>query len=288
MVPMMNDDREPQTEPAASTSDSDGDVPVWEVPPEVLPNLDELVIEDDQPVDNQYVEKQQRLLTEPLYSSWAGTEDGRPFRALSNVGLFYARGRRPLVPDAMLSLRTPPLGDMRLRENRSYFVWIVGKVPEVVIEIVSDRSGGEATYKLREYAAMGVLYYIIYDPQEYLGQGVLRAFALREGSYEPIDCSWLPAVGLGLILWRGAYEGVEETWLRWCDQDGQVIATGRERSEQERQQAEEARRQAEEAQRQAEEAQRQTEEAHRQAEQERQRAERLAAQLRALGIDPSA
>jgi hypothetical protein len=48
------------------------------VPPEVLdpadiaPNIDHIVTEDDAPVDNIFSEKQQRLLTESLYSSWPG------------------------------------------------------------------------------------------------------------------------------------------------------------------------------------------------------------------------
>ena len=40
--------------------------------PDVAPNIDDLVTEDDTPVDNLPSEKQQRLLTEPLYSSWSG------------------------------------------------------------------------------------------------------------------------------------------------------------------------------------------------------------------------
>jgi hypothetical protein len=53
--------------------------------PEIRPPLDDLVTEDDTPVDNMFSEKQQRLLTEPLYSSW---DAGRPFLATANVGLF--------------------------------------------------------------------------------------------------------------------------------------------------------------------------------------------------------
>ena len=36
------------------------------------PDLSALVTEDDTPVDNIYSEKQQRLLTEPLFSGWGG------------------------------------------------------------------------------------------------------------------------------------------------------------------------------------------------------------------------
>src|SRR5207244_12679580 len=68
--------------------------------PTVVPNLDELVTEDGAPVENIYAEKQYRLLTEPLYSSWTGPGEGRPFLALTNVGWFYASKQPPLVPDA--------------------------------------------------------------------------------------------------------------------------------------------------------------------------------------------
>lgn len=55
--------------------------------PAVRPCLDHIVTEDDTPKDNIFSEKQQRLLTEPLYSSW---DPGRLFLATANVGLFYA------------------------------------------------------------------------------------------------------------------------------------------------------------------------------------------------------
>ena len=66
--------------------------------------VEHIVTEDDEPVDNLYSEKQQRLLTEPLYSSWsppagqADTAVPRPFLAAANVGLFAAVSRPPLVP----------------------------------------------------------------------------------------------------------------------------------------------------------------------------------------------
>ncbi len=229
-------------------------------PEEVIPNLDDLVIEDGKPVDNIFVEKQQRLLTEPLYSSWAGPGEGRPFLALSNVGVFYAPKQPPLVPDALLSLDVRLGEDISLRENRSYFVWVLGKVPDVAIEIVSDRRGGEMTHKLRDYARIGVTFYVVFDPHGHLGDDMVRAFGLVRGKYEPTDMSWMPEVGLGLVLWQGTYEGVEDRWLRWCDREGRVIPTGAERAEQVRQQID----------------------------QERQHRERLEAQLRALGHEPSA
>ena len=40
------------------------------LPDDLLPDVSHLVTEDDEPLDNLPSEKQQRLLTETLYSSW--------------------------------------------------------------------------------------------------------------------------------------------------------------------------------------------------------------------------
>jgi hypothetical protein len=45
---------------------------------DTVPDIHGLITEDDTPVDNLPSEKQQRLLTEPLYSAWAGPGAGRP------------------------------------------------------------------------------------------------------------------------------------------------------------------------------------------------------------------
>ena len=156
----------------------------------------------------------------------------------SNVGLFYAWRQSPLCPDIMLALDVRWGDDLSIRENRSYFAWIRNKVPDVVIETVSDQTGDEDTYKLSQYANWGIPYYVIFDPEEHLGKGVLRAFVLHGGVYEPTAAALFPTVGLGLTLWSGEYEGQKGEWLRWHDRDGRLILTGHERAEQERQRAE--------------------------------------------------
>lgn len=176
-----------------------------EIDPEVIPNLEELVIEDGKPIESIFAEKQYRLLTNPLYVSWK--PEGHTFMALSNVGLFYASKQPPLVPDVMLSLDVSLGQGLTSRENLSYFAWIIGKPPDVVIEFVSDRRGSEEDYKMEEYAKIGVRYYVIFDPQDRLKHGVLRALRLRDEDYQAMDPSWLPRVGLGLKLWDGEFEG---------------------------------------------------------------------------------
>ena len=250
--------------------------------------MENLVTEDDTPVDNILSEKQQRLLTEPLYSAWAGPDkcapEHRGFLALANVGLFYALRQPPLVPDVMLALDIPGLGpDLSQKGNRSYFVWVQdGKSPAVVVEIVSNQEGGEDGEKLRKYEAIGIPYYVIFDPWRLLSDRMLRIYQFAGASQGYIEQvgGLLDAVGLGLTLWQGEYEGTETLWLRWTDREGRLIPTGAEWARQELQRAEESARQADqERQRADQERQRATE--------AEQRAERLAARLRELGIEPN-
>jgi Uma2 family endonuclease len=117
------------------------------VPVIETPDIAQLVTEDDTPVDNLPSEKQQRLLVEPLYSSW---DAGRPFLAASNVGIFSAVNRPPVVPDMFLSLDVQVAEDWWARQHRSYFLWEFGKPPDLVVEIVSNMEGEETGRKFYE------------------------------------------------------------------------------------------------------------------------------------------
>jgi len=244
------------------------------VPPEAMPQVDHLITEDDTPVDNIFSEKQQRLLTEPLYTSWVQAgEEPRPFVAFANVGLFYTPRNPALVPDVLLSMDVALPEDIWTKGKRSYFVWEYGKPPDMVIEIVSDTRGGDDSRKLDEYARMSIWYYVAFDPQEHLKQGKLRIYELTaDGGYVPREARWFERIGLGLTLWQGTYENREDEWLRWCNHDGQLILTGKEKAEQEQQRAEQEQQRAEQE--------------HQRAELEYKRADRMAKKLRELGIDP--
>jgi len=114
-----------------------------------------------------------------------------------------------------------------------------------------------------------VPYYVVFSRYT----DVVHYFTLNGGGYRPVQPDdqrlWLPEAELGLGLWSGAYQGIERQWLRFYDAHGVWVPTPvereRQRTDQERQRAEQE---------------------HQQAEQERQRVERLAAQLKALGIEP--
>ena len=228
-------------------------------------DISHIVTEDDEPVDNIFSAIQQRLLVEPLYSAWSGPGEGRRFFAESNIGVFYMLKAPPLVPDALLSLDVQADEDLWAKEHRSYFIWEFGKPPDVVIEVVSNKIGGEDSIKLEKYARMRISYYVIFDPARHLSEELLRVYRLEGYSYQRHSETQFPGIHLGLTMWEGVYSEMPALWLRWVDEQGNLILTGKELA----------------AQAQAEAAQAQTEK-----ELALQRAERLAAMLRQLGQDP--
>lgn len=263
---------------AHRTIQDDDSVEAWEIPPELIPDYENMVTEDDAPVDNIYSEKQQRLLTEALHSSWT---PGRPFVALANIGLFYAMREPPLVPDMLLSLDVSLPEEVWQKRHRSYFVWEYGRPPSVVIEVVSNKIGGEQDTKLATYAAIGVSYYVIHDPEGHLSETTLRVYKRIAEHYVETVERFFPEVGLGLTLWDGRYEDLHAEWLRWCDQDRNPIPTGAEwaRAESERAEAERERADSERERAESE---------RKRADAERERAARYEQMLRDAGIDPDA
>lgn len=252
----------------------DSDVSEWLVQPPSgclvePPDVSHIVTEDDEPVDNWFSEKQTRLLAGHLNNFW---KPGRPFLAAANVGIFYGIHIPPIVPDVFVSLDVKLPEDIWEKRHRSYFVWEYGKVPEAVVEIVSNTEGGERDRKLGIYEKIRVLYYVVYDPMRFIQSEPLRVFELNGGQYVPRIDKALPRIGLKLTLWNGVYEGWDDCWLRWCDQDGNLIPNSQEVADAARQKAEDAEQKAATAEQLAE--------------QERRRAEQLAQKLRELGVEP--
>lgn len=191
------------------------------------------------------------------------------------------------------------LGGTRFYEGRdlrmSYVIWQEQIVPYLVVELLShgteDEDLGRTPHPLTAdepptkwqvyEQILGIPYYVVYSRHT----EEVYYFVLQQGRYtrvEPLDQRlWLPEAGLGLGLWSGIYQQVRSQWLRFYDAQGVWLPTAAEQTAHARQQAAQARRQAAQAQQQAAQAQQQATQAQR-------LAERLAAQLRALGIEPEA
>ncbi len=100
------------------------------------PDISQIVTEDDAPVDDLFSAKQQRLLVEPLYSSW---QQANSFLADANMGVFSAVHRPPIVPDMFLSLDVKVAENWWAKEHRSYFMWKFGKPPDVAVKKRSEK-----------------------------------------------------------------------------------------------------------------------------------------------------
>ncbi len=190
------------------------------------------------------------------------------------------------APDWFYVPNVPPNLDGQFR--RSYVLWQEYVAPSIVLEFVSgdgseERDSTPITGKFWVYEqAIRVPFYGIYE----VNRARVEVYELLGGKYHLVTANEqgrfpISPVGLELGIWRGRYQNVELPWLRWWDADGNLLLAGSERAELERQEKELAQQEAkDERQRAEEERQR--------AEDERQRADRLAAQLRALGIEPEA
>jgi hypothetical protein len=197
-------------------------------PPESLPDYSKIQTEDNKPVDNRFAEKQQRLLVEPIDLN-RDLYAGRTVEICANVGLFNVAKMPCVAPDVLFALDTDPAeGTIHEKHNRSYFIWEMGKSPDVVIEIVSETVNEEDTTKLKHYAKIGVPFYVIFDPEFHLSNTELRVFALHAGQYQLLKEPMFPSLGIGLTMWEGTYAGVHGRWLRWCRLDGSLIETGAE------------------------------------------------------------
>jgi hypothetical protein len=233
---------------------------------------DDFILPDD-PVDNNL----QPLLAEALRESLelAGLLSESMLMA-TNFGICATVADKMVVkaPDWVYITGVKPLAEGVIR--RSYTPRLEGNIPLMVLEFISETEGTE--YSLNPHYPYGKWYFyerIIQVPLYGIFQPetkTLDLFRLVEGRYEPQVPNensrfWIPEMNLFLGTWDGQRSNLSTTWLRWWDSSGNLLLWGSERIEQQKQQLDQQRQRAE---------------------QEKQRAERLAAQLRALGVEPEA
>lgn len=225
------------------------------------PSTEELPDSDDTPVDNELQDLIPGLLKAMLAMLWSDRLDW--FFGV-DMAVYYEGEKPPYVPDGFLSLGVERIIDEDLRS--SYAIWEEERVPILMLEVVSQTYRGEYSTKMQDYADLGVLFYVIYNPKR-RRKPRFEVHRLVNGKYElqsgnPI---WLPEIGLGIGNERGTYQGITREWLYWYDDRGQRLPTPEERAFQ----AERGAIQEQQRRLEAEE-----------------RASLLAERLRSLGIDP--
>ncbi|MEG3872884.1 Uma2 family endonuclease [Microcoleus sp. AT8-B1] len=171
-------------------------------------------------------------------------------------------------PDWFYARNVQSLSSQEIR--RSYTPNLEGEVPAIVMEFLSaspnDEYSSKQTYPPGKWyfyeQILRVPVYALFEP----AAGVLEVYHLdSSGKYEvqPPDAFgryWISGVGLFLGVWQGTKAERTGYWLRWWDDSGEMLLWGVEMVERERQEKANV----------------------------QQQADRLAAQLRAAGIEPEA
>jgi Uma2 family endonuclease len=206
-----------------------------------LPTTDELPCSDDTPVDNEEQNFLPNVLLFLLNSIWAHRMDW--FFGV-DMAVYHTTGvnpKVPVVPDGFLSLGVERKKGGKSR--RSYAVWEENEVvPILTLEMVCHTPGGEYDEKLAIYAQLGVLYYVIYNPEYWRRDEhqPFEVYKLLDGKYqlqigEPY---WMPEVGLGIGRYLGVVGGIPQELLCWYDERGIRYLTSDELAQQERKRAE--------------------------------------------------
>jgi Uma2 family endonuclease len=231
---------------------------------------DDFLLPDD-PVDNIDQPALAAALNDSLEQAGRLQED---VLVSTNYGVCATLDGKIVVkaPDWMY---VPQIGVVRDEVRRSYTPQLQGEIPGIVMEFLSETEGSEYSIKPTYPPGKWFFYeqvlqvpqYAIFEPK----QGVLEVYQLNNsGRYDLQQPNAenhykIEALNLFLGVWQGTKSNRTGYWLRWWDENGQMLPWGIESVEQERQRAEQERQRAE---------------------QERQRAEALIAQLRAAGIEP--
>ncbi|MBF2008783.1 MAG: Uma2 family endonuclease [Chlorogloeopsis fritschii C42_A2020_084] len=148
------------------------------------------------------------------------------------------------APDWFYVPNVPPTlnGEMR----RSYVLWKEYVAPLIVIEFVSG-DGSEERDKTTPLQgepgkfwvyeqAIRVPYYAIYEVEK----ARVEVYHLVDNTYQLMTPNerehyLIKPMGVELGIWRGVYQNAELPWLRWWDAQGNLLLTGEERAEVERQ-----------------------------------------------------
>jgi Uma2 family endonuclease len=241
----------------------------------ILPSTAELPCSDDTPVDNEDQNLLPNLLLFSLALLWTERMD---WYFGVDMAVYHTTGvnpRVPIVPDAFLSLGVERKKGGKSR--RSYATWEENNIaPSLVLEMVSHRPNDEYDEKLNIYARLGVLYYVIYNPEFWQRDRhqPFEVYKLESETYhlqigEPY---YMPEVSLGLGRGRQIIGGIEQEVLLWHNAQGQAYPMPDQ--------------QIQDMQRQLVIERQRTETERQRTEAEHQRAERLAAYVRSLGVDP--
>ncbi|MBP0016787.1 MAG: Uma2 family endonuclease [Cyanobacteria bacterium SBLK] len=250
-----------------------------------LPDHTQLPCEDGTFVKNFQEHPQSILLTESIWEKLQDIHPDGQFCIGQDSGIYWRISDPPQrgaeAPDWFYVPDVPSTLEGQAR--RSYVMWQELVAPLIAIEFVSgsgaeerDREAYQGKFWVYE-KAIRIPFYGIYEVKK----ASIEMYQLIAGKYQLMSPNErghyvLEDMGVELGIWQGVYKNIDLPWLRWWDTQGNLLLTGEERADAEKQRADTEKQRADtEKQRADTEKQR--------ADAEKQRAERLAARLRELG-----
>jgi Uma2 family endonuclease len=267
--------------------------------PPAFPDHTQLPESDGTFVKNFQEHPQSILLTDSLETTLQTLHPDGQYAIGQDSGIYWRETDPPEkgaeAPDWFYVPNVPPLLDGEIR--RSYVIWREYMVPIIAIELASGDGSQERDNTPLSRSLEGITqkpgkfwvyeqiiripYYAIYT----IKTSQLEVYNWVNGHYhrlEPNDRGHyaIDPMGIELGIWEGSYQNQTQRWLRWWDNQGNLLLTGSEQArlehlyaEQERQRAEQERQRAEQERQRAEAESQRAEAESQRAEAESQRAE---------------
>lgn len=225
-----------------------------------LPDHTQLPDSDGTFVKNWQEHPQSILLTESIKPILQRLYPDHQYFIGQDLGIYWRITDPPEqgaeAPDWFYVPNVPP--GLNGQPRRSYVLWQEHIAPLIVLEFVSgdggeerDKTPWEGKFWVYEQVIRPA-FFGIYEVKK----ASIEVYELIGGQYQLLPANErghypIQPMGVELGLWQGQYQNMELPWLRWWDSQGNLLLDGNER-----------------------------------AELERQKSDRLAAQLRALGVEP--
>ncbi len=255
--------------------------------PRAFPDHTQLPDEDGTFVQNFQEHPQSIILTDSIGPVLQKLHPDGDYCIGQNCGIYWRETDPPqngaIAPDWFYVGNVPALLDGKIR--RYYVLWRELMAPLIALEFASGDGAEERDRTPLSLSALSntetvtkpgkfwvyeriirVPYYGIYE----IKTGHLEVYHLRDLTYQKIEPNArghypISPLGVELGLWQGSYQNQEQLWLRWWDNEGNLLLTGHERADLAEYRVEQEKQRAELAE---------------------QKAAKLAERLREMGIDP--
>ncbi len=239
--------------------------------PPSFPDHTQLPEEDGTFVKNFQEHPQAIFLTDSLSPVLPQLHPDGQYAIGQDCGIYWRETNPPErgaeAPDWFYVPNVPPLVNGEIR--RSYVLWREFMAPFIILEFASGNGDeerdktplsisqeGEVTKPGKFWVYERIMrtpYYGIYE----IKSGKLEVYRLLNGLYQqlkPNERGHYPIEPLGIEvgLWRGSYQNQEQLWLRWWDNQGNLLLIGSERAELESAKAEQEKQRAEQERQRAE------------------------------------